>query len=78
MQFLQNHLTEMESKKTKEITWSTVRYMVAEIQYGGRITDDKDIRTAEILIDGLYREEMLQDGFAFSSSGTRVRTISAC
>jgi dynein heavy chain len=42
VQFIQNHLAEMETKKSKEVTWSTVRYMVSDIQYGGRITDDWD------------------------------------
>ena len=32
----------METKKSSQPTWETVRYMVAQIQYGGRITDDID------------------------------------
>ena len=39
MQFLQNHLTEMDAKKLNSPTWPTVTYMVSQIQYGGRITD---------------------------------------
>lgn len=39
---VQNHLIEMETKKSSQPTWETVRYMVAQIQYGGRITDDLD------------------------------------
>ena len=39
---LQNHLIEMETKKSSQPTWETIRYMVAQIQYGGRITDDVD------------------------------------
>ena len=32
----------MDTKKAAAPTWETVRYMVAAIQYGGRITDDLD------------------------------------
>ena len=42
-QFLQNHTLEMEAKKAAEPNWSTVRYMVSQIQYGGKITDDFDM-----------------------------------
>merc|ERR1712093_925773 len=44
VQFLQNHMLEMEARKSKEVTWSTVRYMISEIQYGGRISDNWDRR----------------------------------
>lgn len=52
-----------------EVPFTVLRFITAVINYGGRITDDKDIRTAEILIDGLYREEILTDDFKFSESG---------
>jgi len=51
------------------VPYTVLKFITAVINYGGRITDDKDIRTAEILIDGLYRPEMLEDGYAFSDSG---------
>ena len=38
----QNHLMEMEARRAAAPTWDTVRYMIAQIQYGGRITDDFD------------------------------------
>ena len=41
-QFLQNHVMEMDAKKLPQPNWATIRYMVSDIQYGGRITDDFD------------------------------------
>ena len=44
--FIQNHMGQMESKATKggpiPVQWVTLKYMIAEVQYGGRITDDLD------------------------------------
>jgi dynein heavy chain len=40
---MQNHLNLMETKK-RPVDWITVNYMVCDVQYGGKITDDWDRR----------------------------------
>lgn len=51
----QNHLLEMDAKRSAAPTWETVRYMVSAIQYGGRITDELD----KLLMD-TYAEKYFQ------------------
>jgi len=41
--YMRNHMTEVEMKKG-QVSWIAVTYMVCEVQYGGRITDDMDRR----------------------------------
>jgi dynein heavy chain len=41
IQFIQNHITVVDSKK-RPVDWPTVNYMVCAEQYGGKITDGFD------------------------------------
>lgn len=52
---MQNHLLEVDAKRSTSPTWETIRYMVSAIQYGGRITDEFD----KLLMD-TYAEKYFQ------------------
>jgi len=64
VQFFQTHLDEMDTKKG--VSWVTVRYMVGEVHYGGRITDEYDKRLLLTFCKLWFCDNMLQDGFMFS------------
>lgn len=51
------------------IPWTALNYMVAEANYGGRVTDDKDRRLIKTILLTFYTEEVLSDDYKFSSSG---------
>jgi dynein heavy chain len=63
--FLQNHILDMDAKKAKDVTWSTVRYMISEIQYGGRITDDWDRRQMATFAEKFFCQAVLEPGYSF-------------
>jgi len=50
------------------VSWETIRYMVAEIQYGGRITDNKDRELFATITRVLYDKEICTSNFAFCST----------
>jgi len=59
-----------------EIPYSVLQLLTSMVNYGGRITDDKDMRTSDIIVAGLLAPQVLLQDFAFSSSG-KYRTIQA-
>jgi dynein heavy chain len=54
----------------KEIPYKVLCFMTSVVNYGGRVTDDKDMRTSEIILDGFFRPDSLRDDYSFSKSGT--------
>ena len=55
-----------------EIPWDALRYVIGEITYGGRVTDDMDRRTLKAILNNYMNENVLTDGYKFSESGTYI------
>ncbi len=53
----------MDAKKAAGPTWETVRYMVSEIQYGGRITDDFDQLLMDTYAEKYFHQEVTRPNF---------------
>ncbi|GLC56009.1 hypothetical protein PLESTB_001054700 [Pleodorina starrii] len=56
--------------KYRVIPFKVLRFLFTEINYGGRVTDDKDRRLINNLIYTFCGPQVLQPGYAFSPSGT--------
>lgn len=61
--FVQNHLDALDPKKG--ISWSTVRYMLGEVQYGGRVTDDYDKRLLNTFAKVWFLDRMFDESYEF-------------
>ena len=67
-QFIMNHLDDLEPRRP--LSWSTIEYMLSEVQYGGRITDDFDRRLLKCFCTTWFSEEMENPNFEFSPGYT--------
>lgn len=62
-QACQNHLDDMDPKKG--VAWATIRYMLGEVHYGGRVTDDRDKRLLNTFCSQWFGDFMFEDKFLF-------------
>nr|XP_045000110.1 dynein axonemal heavy chain 14 [Jaculus jaculus] len=49
-----------------EIPWQALRYLIGEVTYGGRVTDEWDKRCLNTLLYKFCNPEVLKDDFSFS------------
>eukprot|EP00899_Mesostigma_viride_P012150 jgi/Mesvir1/20936/Mv08007-RA.1 len=56
----------------QEVPYRVIRFLCAEINYGGRVTDDKDRRLMNNLLRAFVNERVLEDSYAFTPSGDFV------
>ncbi|PZC81902.1 hypothetical protein B5X24_HaOG211688 [Helicoverpa armigera] len=61
--FVQNHLDSLEPGQS--VSWTTVRYMVSAVQYGGRVTDDYDTRLLVTFCRVWFSDQIFSDDFQF-------------
>lgn len=69
--FMQNHLDSLDPKMG--ISWATVRYMLGEVQYGGRVTDDYDKRLLNTFAKVWFLDNMFQEAFSFYDGPPRYK-----
>lgn len=53
----------------EKVPFQVLNYIGAEINYGGRVTDDKDVRLIKTILATYMTPGILETGFKFSTSG---------
>jgi len=52
-----------------EIPYKVLNFLGSEINYGGRVTDDKDVRLIKCILQRYIDPAIMEDGSKFSDSG---------
>jgi dynein heavy chain len=60
---------ELYVSEYENIPYKVLCQLTSVVNYGGRITDDKDMRTSDILIADFFKPAILSDDYKFSKSG---------
>ncbi|GLE01654.1 hypothetical protein PINS_up010488 [Pythium insidiosum] len=53
-----------------EVPYRVLCVMTSVVNYGGRVTDDKDMRTIDVILEGFFNPKILEEEYKFSRSGT--------
>lgn len=53
----------------EEVPYKVLNYVGSEVNYGGRVTDDKDIRLIKTILNTFICKEVMTTGHKFSESG---------
>merc|ERR1719440_2243731 len=53
-----------------DVPWDTLLFVIGHINYGGRVTDDKDRRCILAILEQYVSPQLLDPNYEFSSSGT--------
>jgi len=51
------------------VPYKVINFLGAEINYGGRVTDDKDVRLIKTILKNYINNDVMRDGNKFSESG---------
>eukprot|EP01017_Pseudomicrothorax_dubius_P045834 TRINITY_DN7991_c0_g2_i3.p1 TRINITY_DN7991_c0_g2~~TRINITY_DN7991_c0_g2_i3.p1 ORF type:complete len:773 (+),score=234.51 TRINITY_DN7991_c0_g2_i3:90-2321(+) len=62
----------MYLEEQPEVPYVALNVLVSEINYGGRVTDDKDVRLIKGILEKYFNPEVLSDNYAFSGNKTYV------
>jgi len=52
-----------------DIPYKVLNFLGAEINYGGRVTDDKDVRLIKTILKLYINRDSLKDNYKYSESG---------
>lgn len=53
----------------EEIPYKVLNYVGAEVNYGGRVTDDKDSRLIRTILENFMNDKVMTVGHEYSKSG---------
>ncbi len=52
-----------------DVPFKDLQFLASEINYGGRVTDDKDSRLIKIIVEDYITPKIFDDNYSFSASG---------